>query len=190
MDTLTSTEPADGRRRKGARRRRLLIEATMRVIERDGLVAVSQRVVAQEAGVPPSAVTYYFPTVDELLVAALTACNDDYLDRLAECAAAPDPLRRLANLIAESTRSRRAQVAAEYELFLMAGRRPALHPEVARWSDGLDAFLAPHVTDPMARAGVAAAVDGLFLRTFYAPDPPDATQVHAVLEQLVGQRDR
>jgi DNA-binding transcriptional regulator YbjK len=35
----------------------------MRVIERAGVAAVSQRVVAQEAGVPPSAVTYYFAAV-------------------------------------------------------------------------------------------------------------------------------
>jgi TetR/AcrR family transcriptional regulator, regulator of biofilm formation and stress response len=187
---MDSEEPVDGRRRKGARRRRLLIEATMRVIERDGLAAVSQRVVAQEAGVPPSAVTYYFPAVDDLLVATLTACNDDYLERLAECAAAPDPLRALAHLIAGSTRSGRANVAAEYELFLMAGRRPALQPEVARWCGGVDAFLAPHVADPLARAGVAAAVDGLFLRSFYAPDPPQTAEVHAVLKQLVGRRGR
>jgi DNA-binding transcriptional regulator YbjK len=36
-------------------------------------------VVAQEAGVPPSAVTYYFPSVDDLLAAALAAGNDEYL---------------------------------------------------------------------------------------------------------------
>jgi DNA-binding transcriptional regulator YbjK len=184
---VNAPEPTDGRRRKGERRRRLLIEATMRVIERDGLAAASQRVVAQEAGVPPSTVTYYFPAVDDLLVAALTASNDDYLQRLAECAAAPDPLAQLARLISESTGTRRAHVAAEYELFLMAGRRPALQPEAARWTDGLDAFLAPHVADPVERAGVAAAVDGLFLRCFCAPDPPEANKVHAVLARLIRQ---
>ena len=185
---MSPLRPTDGRRRKGERRRRLLIEATMRVIERDGLVAVSQRVVAQEAGVPPSAVTYYFPTVDDLLVAALTACNDDYLDRLAECAAAPDPPAALARLIVESTGARRAYAAAEYELFLMSARRPALQPEARRWADGVDTFLAPHVTDPVERAGVAAAVDGLFLRSFCAPQPPDVEQVHAVLSGLLAPR--
>jgi DNA-binding transcriptional regulator YbjK len=184
---VNAPEPTDGRRRKGERRRRLLIEATMRVIERDGLAAASQRVVAREAGVPPSTVTYYFPAVDDLLVAALTASNDDYLQRLAECAAAPDPLAQLARLISESTGTRRAHVAAEYELFLMAGRRPALQPEAARWTDGLDAFLAPHVADPVERAGVAAAVDGLFLRCFCAPDPPEANKVRAVLARLIRQ---
>jgi TetR/AcrR family transcriptional regulator, regulator of biofilm formation and stress response len=175
----------DGRRRKGERRRRLLIEATMRVIERAGAAAVSQRAVAQEAGVPPSAVTYYFPAVDDLLVAALTACNDDYLQRLDECAATADPLAGLAALIAASTGARRAHIAAEYELFLLAARRPGLQAELARWTAAVDAFLAPHVPGPIERAGVVAAVDGLFLRCFCAPEPPGAGAVHAILRGLV-----
>jgi TetR/AcrR family transcriptional regulator, regulator of biofilm formation and stress response len=175
----------DGRRRKGEQRRRLLLDATMRVIERAGVAAVSQRVVAQEAGVPPSAVTYYFPAVDDLLVAALVDCNDDYLRRLDACARGPQPIAALARLIAESTDARRALIAAEYELFLTAARRPELQPEAARWAAAVDAFLAPHVCDPIARAGVAAAVDGLFLRCFASADPPSADEVRAVLVRLV-----
>jgi DNA-binding transcriptional regulator YbjK len=178
-------EVADGRRRKGNRRRRLLIEATMRVIERSGVAAVSQRAVAQEAGVPPSAVTYYFPAVDDLLVAALVTCNDDYLNQLAECATAPDPLAQLAALIAAVRDTNRARTAAEYELFLMAGRRPDLDKEVERWTSAVDAFLAPHVPDPVRRTGVAAAVDGLLMRCFCAPDPPSADELRAVLARLV-----
>jgi TetR/AcrR family transcriptional regulator, regulator of biofilm formation and stress response len=158
----------------------------MRVIERSGVAAVSQRVVAQEAGVPPSAVTYYFPAIDDLLVAALASCNDDYLRELDECARSADPLGALAHLIAQGTDARRNQCAAEYEVFLMAARRPELAPEVVRWMSTVDAFLAPHVPDPIARAGVAAAVDGLFIRCFATPDPPDADEVHAILVRLVG----
>jgi len=156
----------------------------MRVIERAGVAAVSQRVVAQEAGVPPSAITYYFPAVDDLLVAALADCNDEYLRQLDTCSRAPDPLAALAQLIAESTDHRRAYTAAEYELFLIAARRPALQQEVERWTAAVDAFLAPHVKDPVARAGVAAAVDGLFLRCFTAADPPRAREVHTILASL------
>ncbi len=163
----------------------------MRVIERHGLSAVSQRAVAQEAGVPPSAVTYYFPAVDDLHVAALTACNDDYLHRLDACSHAADPVAELARLIAESTGARRADVAAEYELFLMAARRPDMQREAARWTDGVARFLAPLVADPVRLAGVAAAVDGLFLRCFCTADPPDAEEVHAVLTSLLpGYRSR
>lgn len=158
----------------------------MRVIERAGVAAVSQRVVAQEAGVPPSAVTYYFPAVDDLLVAALADCNDCYLRELDECARDPDPIAALARLIAEGSGSRRAHAAAEYELFLIAARRPELQAEVARWEAAIDAHLAPHVADPVVRAAVAAAVDGLFLRCFVAADPPSAGEVRAVLTSILG----
>jgi DNA-binding transcriptional regulator YbjK len=158
----------------------------MRVIERSGVAAVSQRVVAQEAGVPPSAVTYYFPAVDDLLLAALADCNDDYLRGLDACARDPDPLRALARLIAESNDARRAYAAAEYELFLIAARRPELRPEADRWAAAIDDFLAPHVADPIARAGATAAVDGLFLRCFVAADAPGADEVHAILLHIAG----
>jgi DNA-binding transcriptional regulator YbjK len=157
----------------------------MRVIERAGVAAVSQRVVAQEAGVPPSAVTYYFPAVDDLLVAALATCNDIYLSGLEACAGDPDPIAALARLIADGTGERRAYIAAEYELFLIAARRPEMQPEAARWTDAVDAFLTPFVGDPIARAGVSAAVDGLLLRCFVSTDPPGADEVHAVLARLV-----
>jgi DNA-binding transcriptional regulator YbjK len=158
----------------------------MRVIARAGIAAVSQRVVAREAGVPPSAVTYYFPAVDDLLVAALADCNDDYLRQLDECARDPDPIGALARVIAESSDSRRAHAAAEYELFVLAGRRPELRPEAERWASAVDAYLAPHVADPVTRAAAAAAIDGLFLRCSIAADPPDAAEVRAVLARVIG----
>jgi DNA-binding transcriptional regulator YbjK len=157
----------------------------MRVIERAGVAAVSQRVVAQEAGVPPSAVTYYFPAIDDLLVAALADCNDHYLRQLDECGRDPDRIGALARLIAESSDGRRAHTAAEYELFLIAARRPELRPEVDRWTAAVDAYLAPHVTDPVRRAAAAAAVDGLFLRCFVAAHPPGVDDVRAMLASIL-----
>jgi TetR/AcrR family transcriptional regulator, regulator of biofilm formation and stress response len=185
-DLVAVEEPSsDGRRRKGQQRRRLLLRATMRVIERDGIGAVSQRTVAKTAGLPPSAVMYYFPTIDDLLVATLTACNDGYLRRLAEFGTAEDALEQLAVLIADGAGERRAQVAAEYELYLMAARRPELRAELGRWTQALDALLARFIDDPVRRTGAAAAIDGLFLRCFCAADPFAAEEVLAVLHRLV-----
>lgn len=173
----------DGRRRKGERRRCLLLEAAIRLIERGGIGAVTQRGVAQEAEMPPSAVTYYFPTVDDLLVAALTTCNDEYLLALRTIADSDDPLGGLAELIAGSG-DRRVQVVAEYELFLLAARRHDLQGELARWVQGLDELVARVVADPVERAGIAAAVDGLLLRCACATDAPNAGEVRAILNRL------
>lgn len=186
---MNDTDPeriTDGRRRKGELRRRQLLDATMRVVERDGVAAVSQRRVAAEAGVPPSAVTYYYAAVDDLLVATLTRVNDAYVDALRAISAEADTaLRSFAELITSAgPGSDRAHVMAECELFLLAARRPALRPQVDRWNRAVDAFLVPHLPDPVDRAGVAAAVDGLFMRC--CTDPGLTTDdVHRVLTRLV-----
>jgi len=57
--------------RAGAvQRRRALLEATLRVMRRGGLRAVSHRAVAAEAGLPLAATTYYFRSLDDLITEA------------------------------------------------------------------------------------------------------------------------
>ncbi|WP_017571120.1 TetR/AcrR family transcriptional regulator [Nocardiopsis halotolerans] len=181
---------SDGRRRKGERRRRRLLDATMRVIERDGVAAVSQRRVATEAGVPPSAVTYYYATVDDLLVDTLTRVNDTYVAALASLPDDPDAaLRAFARMIAVGSGPERAHVMAECELFLLAARRPAMRPQVERWNRAVDAFLVPHLPRPDDRVGAGAAIDGLFMRC--CADPRlTADDVYRALSRLVSREPR
>ncbi|MDL5154835.1 TetR/AcrR family transcriptional regulator [Actinomycetospora termitidis] len=146
---------ADGRRRKGATRRRELLEATLRLVARDGVGGVSQRRVADEAGVPASAVLYYFASVDELLVSTLAGVNDRYIAGLE----AEPSLAGLATTIASSDR---AELIAEYDLFLLAARRDDLRGEVDRWDAALRAVadrLAPERPEVLV-----AAVNGLWLQ--------------------------
>ncbi|WP_017544483.1 TetR/AcrR family transcriptional regulator [Nocardiopsis prasina] len=177
---------SDGRLRKGELRRRLLLDATMEVITRDGVSAVSQRRVAAEAGVPPSTVTYYHASVDDLLVAALTRVNDTYVAYMDTLPEDPEQaLRGFAALIAEGTEPDRTHALAEMELFLLAARRPALRAQTDRWMSAVDAFLVPYLPDPEMRAGVAAAANGYFLCCCTTSPPPDAEEVHRVLRRLI-----
>ena len=67
--------PWQGRRaaRAGSeQRRRAILEATLRIIVRDGIRAVRHRAVAKEAGVPLSATTYYFKDIHDLIADAFT----------------------------------------------------------------------------------------------------------------------
>ena len=175
----------DGRRRKGERRRRLLLDATLRVVGRDGVTAVTQRAVAAEAGLPPSAVLYYFATVDDLLVAALTGINDRCL---AAIGVAPDDragtLAALAAFISGFAHQDRALIVAEYELWLLAARRPALRGELDRWTAALDAVAARLTADPLRRVAFTAGVDGLLLRAATSENALDAATTAAVLEVL------
>ncbi len=58
------------RRASGRQRRADIIEATLRVMRREGLRALSHRVIAREAGVPLAATTYYFTDLEELVTEA------------------------------------------------------------------------------------------------------------------------
>ncbi|GAA1864396.1 TetR family transcriptional regulator [Pseudonocardia ailaonensis] len=147
--------PPDGRRAKGDARRRLLLDATLRLVGRDGIAAVTQRAVAAEADVPSSAVLYYFDSVDALLVATLVEVNDRYL---ADLAAA----RSLAGLAERVAACDREQAVAEFDLYLLAARRPDLRAELVRWDDGVDAAAARLA--PGREELFAAALNGLYLR--------------------------
>lgn len=62
-----SANPGRARRREGQRRRQQIIEATLRLIAREGVRAVRHRAVAAEAAVPLAATTYYFRDIGQLL---------------------------------------------------------------------------------------------------------------------------
>lgn len=152
-------EPSDGRLRKGERRRRALLDATMRLVGRAGTGAVTQRAVAAEAAVPPSAVLYYFDSVDGLLVAALTAVNDRWIARLDALGSAAE----LTALVDDCARRDRLLTVAEYELFLHAARREELRAELHRWDAALAGAAARLVPDEERRSLLVAAVNGLCL---------------------------
>src|SRR5687767_5003123 len=55
---------------RGAARRRAIVEAALALLGRGGSGAVTHRAVANEAGVPLAATTYYFATKTELVLDA------------------------------------------------------------------------------------------------------------------------
>ncbi|MEU5885152.1 TetR family transcriptional regulator [Spirillospora sp. NPDC047279] len=183
-------ETTDGRKARGQRRRAEIIEATLRVVQRDGAAGVTHRTVAAEAGIPTSLSTYYFATLDDLLVAALTSVTDAYTARIrAIIDDGGDMLRGLAELIAESAGPGRDRALAERELSTLAARRPALRPIARRWRAHV-AELARHCTDDArAAAALVAASDGLCAAILIDDAPADPGYVQAVLRQVVGPCD-
>lgn len=119
------------RRAGGRQRRQQILEATLRLIARDGVRAVRHRAIASEAGVPLAATTYYFADLGDLLqqafiffhqrrASAVARLQRDALALLAgEPPAGSLPTRELAAAIAELlTRYILAQAAAKDELVI------------------------------------------------------------------------
>ncbi|TDC91101.1 TetR family transcriptional regulator [Actinomadura sp. 7K507] len=180
---------ADGRRARGRKRRAEIIDAALAVVQRDGTAGVTHRTVAKEAGIPTSLTTYYFATLDDLLVAALASVADVYTARVRQIIDGPgDKLRELAGLIVESAGPGRERALAERELSTMAARRPALQPVARRWREDVADLAALLTDDPRAIAALVAASDGLCTALLIDNAPAETGYVHGVLVQALGAR--
>jgi TetR/AcrR family transcriptional regulator, regulator of biofilm formation and stress response len=185
-------------------RREEILEATLRVIGRDGRAAVTHRAVAEEAGVPLGSTTYYFDSRDDLLGQALEHVARKEADRHVqlggELRKAKTP-RQLADMVLDQLifeiEDRDAYIA-EYELWLEAGRRPDLREPATAWCDAVQLAVAGGMeklgsTDPAADASlVVAAIDGLGERLLAREDDPAKAaaefkpQLRRLIERLIG----
>jgi DNA-binding transcriptional regulator YbjK len=187
-EQMTADEPdtVDGRRIRGQRRRAQIIEATLAIVHRDGASGVTHRTVAKQAGITTSLTLYYFATLDDLLVAALTSVTDAYTHRireLIECET--DPLAGLALLIAESAGPGRERALAERELSTLAARRPALRPAARRWRDNVAELARTQTDDPDAVDAFVALSDGLCANILLNDDQADPDHIRAVLRRAL-----
>ncbi|MBF6081307.1 TetR family transcriptional regulator [Nocardia cyriacigeorgica] len=177
-----TSEPIDGRKARGSRRRAEIIEATLAVVTRDGAAGVTHRTVAKQAGITTSLSTYYFATLDDLLVAALSTVADTYTARIREIMESPgDKLRGLAELIVESAGPGRDRALAERELSTLAARRPTLAPVALRWRADIAELAATLTDDAEAIAALVATSDGLCTALLLDNAPADADYVHRLL---------
>lgn len=177
----------DGRRARGTKRRAEIIEATLAVVTRDGAAGVTHRTVAKQAGITTSLSTYYFSTLDDLLVAALSSVADTYTARIRQIIDHPgDKLRGLAELIVESAGPGREHALAERELSTLAARRPALAPIARRWRENVAELGAALTDDPQAIAALVAVSDGMCTAILIDNIPTDIDYVHRVLSHALG----
>lgn len=113
-------------------RRAMLIDATVRVMRRKGLLETTGRDVANEAGASVGLVHHYFDSHDSLLVAAfeqVALADFERVQGLVEQAEAPtDALRALVHEFAPVRR------AWQYQVWIDAWAASAHHPELRRSS--------------------------------------------------------
>lgn len=174
-------EAADQRLVRGERRRAELIDATLTVIERDGVGGVSHRSVARVAGVSPSAAIHHFATLDDLLVAAVTKANEESVRAVEEVR----DVGGLAELLSREVVEERARFVALFELYLLAARRPALRPEAYRWIESVRAAALRLGADEVGARALTAALDGLGIHALLTDEPPDRRRTAEVLRRTL-----
>ena len=173
-------DESDGRRRRGLRRRALLVEAVLAVVARGGIAAVTHGTVAAEAGLPRSAVSHHFESLDDLLAAALRSGTEQLVADVAHVPAGSGTAWFAAELVRLFERNR-DRVAAAYELYVLAARRPALRDSVALWLDLLTGLAAHHTDDPDRARAFATGVDGYFLQCLATGADPRVDHLQELL---------
>jgi TetR/AcrR family transcriptional regulator, regulator of biofilm formation and stress response len=168
---------------KGPARREHILRATLELIGEHGPDAVTHRAVAERAGLPLSATTYWFDSKEELLQETLLLAAREEVERLERLVLdlAPRELdvrewaRAVSAVLAADLESDPVRHVAFIELVLEGTRRPWLAEEVARWHAahlrlaelGLRATGAP---DPRADAPLlVATITGFMLGQLVTP---------------------
>jgi DNA-binding transcriptional regulator YbjK len=140
-------ESAAGRRRpqeRALRRREALLEAAVQLLGEGGFAAVTHRAVARRAALPLAATSYYFSCRDQLLGEAFAVLVERELAQLrayVETAPTGSP-EELAEALAGAYASDRPRQLGLWELYLHAGRDPALQSIARAWTDGCDEIVA------------------------------------------------
>lgn len=169
-----------------------------------GFAAVSHRSVAEHAGLPLSATTYYFASLDDLLAEALSGLAKRWLDQaraavesLPARICGPDAITAAVMSVTTlapvgDTVGDPRTVLVLYERYLEAARHPQLRQAIAAYDEQLDSLVA----EILRRAGlrhdstsarlVLAVVDGTVLRSL-AEGREGVEAAAQILEPLLEQ---
>jgi AcrR family transcriptional regulator len=169
------TRPPDLRQR--------IILAVLKIIGDDGVAAVTNRRIAQEAGVSLGSVTYHFATQHELLRESLRYFVAEETRRFTElaerhCGEIVD-LEQASRMVGQVAGTFDNEHIAPFELYIQAGRDPRLREAAAECFAAYDRLAAKILAglgvpdaERVARATVALVV-GLQLRRLATGSPTD-----------------
>ncbi|MCK8674156.1 TetR/AcrR family transcriptional regulator [Rhodococcus sp. HM1] len=133
-----------------AKNRTVLLDAAEKVMLEYGYAAVSSRRVAEQAGLKPQLVHYYFVNMDELLEEVFRRRADQGLDMQRKALASPQPLWALWRFSSDPS-----GVALTMEFMAMSRHRPALRKLLADYSERFRRDQADAIEVLLDRYGVA-----------------------------------
>jgi DNA-binding transcriptional regulator YbjK len=134
-------------------RRQALLQAAVEVVAERGVGGATHREIARRAGLPLSTTSYFFDSIDELLLAAMRVFSRELLTQLevvqgmltGQELSPTQAVDRLLDLLLSQPHAR---IVAQFETYLEAARRPEVREEVKQLIKALEG---------VAAAGLAAA---------------------------------
>lgn len=177
------------RRPKGVARRAMILEAAITVISEQGLEALSHRRVAAAAGVPLTATTYYFESLDELRSAALNAIVARDFAAMEEHFQHLPPTGELGATLAQliwDWLQDRESYRVTMEIFASAMRRDSVREIAQAWDRAWIDVLTPRVGRTRALVAVCTAF-GYMQHSLLEDDPPSLEEVTTVMRLSLGE---
>ena len=147
-------------RQEPAVTRALLLDATERLMVLEGYAAVTTRRVASKVGLTGALVHYYYPTTDDLLLAAYRRSVERFDQRIREAAASHRPLHALWNILTDSS-----HMALGVEFMALANHRKIVRMEIVQHDERIRKFLADALAGIFAAAGLDPKVCPPFVRS-------------------------
>jgi len=185
MSETTIVAP-DGRRERGDASRRAILDAASRVIVDNGVDALTHRSVAEAAGVPLARVSYHYPKVDDLMVAAATQYLDAFDNRLRTLADSARAGKR--SMVDACTVFLFELVTVQSREFLgMVEVRLALHRRGRTVNDaGVVRIIRSFGADERRALSIVAAMFGFAVLAATAPVPVTQSQVRTHVRSILG----
>lgn len=177
-------------------RRKALIEAAIEAIGVRGNLDVTMSQIAKSAGVSPALAHHYFGGKDQLFLASMRYLLADFGGGVSTALRAANmPRERISVIIRQSFRADQfepATVAAWLAFYVLAQSdqqaRRLLGVYARRLNSNLvDALTrtAPRVDTLRIAEGIAALIDGLYIRRALKDGPPDPASAIALVEHYV-----
>lgn len=183
---VDAPETTDGRRQRGDASRRAILDAASQVIVDLGVDALTHRSVAEAAGVPLARVSYHFPKIEDLMVAAATQYLEAFDDRLRSLAEGAATSRR--SMVDACTDFLLDLVTVQSREFLgMVEVRLALHRRGRTVDDvGAVGIIRSFGVDERRARSIVAALFGFAVLAATAPEPVTRSQVRAHVRSILG----
>lgn len=188
-------------RESAQRRREALLRAAIEIVAESGTGAATHRAIAARAGLPLATTSYFFASIDDLLVEAtrhFTAEQAVAYEALAEELVDAPRSEFAARFAAALMAADRTVELAQVEAYLHAARDPAVRPGAAEVMAAFEratiaALAAVDVADPPRHARTFMAfVDGFILQHLANPQRDDEDRLREGLDALfvAAQRSR
>ena len=177
-------------------RRKELIEAAIKMIGAHGSLDVTMSQIAHSAGVSPALAHHYFGGKDQLFLATMRHLLNDFGGGVRDALRVSNvPRQRISGIIRQSFRRDQFQpatVAAWLAFYVLAQSDRQARRLLAVYARRLNSNLVDALTRIAPRAdalriaeGIAALIDGLYIRRALKDGPPDPTSAVALVEGYV-----